>query len=126
MKKLDSSDVIAAFNVNDEATRINESIDYLLNTARDKKNFIEYDQKLSFLEEALSKKEDVVSESKKEVFEKEKNDCIQAIDEAWEKADSTLRMKLTEIKDRLSKKEFSEITVDDDIKYINQLKETIA
>ena len=122
-----AQDVIDVFNIDDATTKLNECVDYLVQNERSGKNFLEYDERLEMLKESLSKREaEVVAESKKDVFEKEKESCIQAIDEAWQKADTNLRMKLTEIKDRLTRKEYSEVTADDDIKYISELKSTIS
>ena len=47
------------------------------------------------------------------------------LDEAWKNADANVRIKLTEMKDRISKKTFSEITVDNDIKYLKELIDTV-
>jgi hypothetical protein len=70
-------------------------------------------------------KKDTVSENKVDVFEHYKTECINTLSEAWENADVAVRMKLTEMKDRISKKMFSELTVDDDIKYMKELIETV-
>ena len=63
--------------------------------------------------------------SSEEVFNECKDECINTIDEAWKTADSDVRFKLTEIKDRVSKKTYSELTVNDDIKYLKELTETV-
>ena len=64
-------------------------------------------------------------ESKEDVFEHYKNECMTSIDEAWKVADVNVRMKLTEMKDRISKKMYSELTADDDIRYMKELIETV-
>ena len=73
----------------------------------------------------MTKKHTETGESKEEMFEHYKNECINTLTEAWENADSAVRIKLTEVKDRISKKSFSELTVDDDIKYMKELIETV-
>jgi hypothetical protein len=70
-------------------------------------------------------KNEVPGESKEDVFEHYKNECINSLNEAWENADANVRIKLTEMKDRVSKKSYSELTVDDDIKYLKELIQTV-
>ena len=80
-------------------------------------------------EKATKKNNDYPEDPIKEerTFNQEKEECIRLIDEAWNKTeDANLRLKLTEMKSSLEKKEFSEITKENDFKFISELKKTLS
>lgn len=114
--------------IDENTHKLHENIEYLSSVSKSVKTVAEYRRRLDEMIECMKISEagEVVTENKKAVFDRKKNDCLTAIDEAWENANGTLRMTLTEIKDRLEKKEFSEVTADEDIKYINELTKTLA
>ena len=104
----------------DEATRkVNDNLETLMWSKRSIKNVA---KRTNSINETINfiTKNDTTSEDKAEVFEQYKTKCINTLSEAWENADAAVRMKLTEMKDRISRKMFSELTVDDDIKYMKE------
>lgn len=121
-------DAYKKISVDEKSHRLHEGIEFLATTERNVKTLAEYKNKVNeavdFMKEyAIAKS---VNEDKKSIFFSKKTECLEAIENAWKTADSSLRLTLTEIRDRLSKKEFSEVTADEDIKYINELKATLA
>lgn len=119
-----------AANKISEKVKVDESIgkmcDNIETLVCGKKTIKNTAARLKSLNEAvdfLSMKEN--NKSKEDVFEHYKTECINSINEAWKGADVSVRMKLTEMKDRISKKMYSELTVDDDIKYMKELIETV-
>lgn len=109
--------------VDEKIKSINENIDVLL---WGKKTIKNAGARINSMNEAVKFLSNInPTESKEDVFESYKNQCIKTIDEAWKESDTTVRMKLTEMKDKLSKKMYSELTADDDIKYMKELIQTI-
>lgn len=122
---------------NDEVIRLYENIDFIASYSKSLKNLVECEQKIKELKGFVSENvkkgskstSENVTESKtaQEVFCEEKEKCIKLIDEAWNQAeDSALKMKLTEMKENLINKEFSEITQENDLKFIEELKNTLS
>lgn len=109
----------------DETTsKINDNLETLMWRKRSIKNVASRANSINETIDFITKN-DAVSENKEEVFEQYKNQCINSINEAWENADTDVKLKLTEIKDRISKKAYSELTVDEDVKYMKELIDTI-
>lgn len=122
---------VTAYNkisVDEKSHKLHESIEFLATTAKSVKTLAEYKQRLietvDYMKSFVDEK--AINEDKRVTFSNEKNACMEAIENAWKTADSNLRLTLTEIKDRLSRKEFSEVTADEDIKYISELRNTLA
>ena len=103
--------------------KVNDNMESLMWGKRSIKNVA---SKTNSINETIKKKKKKsVENNKEDVFEHYKNECISSINEAWESADTNVRLKLTEIKDRISKKSYSELTADDDIKYMMELINTV-
>lgn len=115
--------VSGKIKVNEATEKMCNNIETLVCGKKTIKNTAARLKSLNEAVEFLSKKSN--DESKEDVFEHYKTECINSINEAWEGADVNVRMKLTEMKDRISKKMYSELTVDDDIKYMKELIETV-
>lgn len=113
------SDKIA---VNEGMSKINDSLEILVCGKKSIKNTA---SRLNSINETVNFLSTKNIESKEEVFERFKNECMKSIDEAWEQSDNSVRLKLTEMKDKLSKKEYSELTADEDIKYMKELINTV-
>lgn len=114
-------------SINEASHRLHENIDYLTTTKKSVKTISEFKSRLNetidFMRQNSETKE--INEGKEREFTDAKKSCIEAIEKIWESAEGSLRLTLTEIKDRLSKKEFSEVTANEDIKYIRDLKNTL-
>ena len=109
-------------NVNEGISKINDSLEILVCGKKSIKNTA---SRLNSMNEAVNFLSSGPVESKEDAFKQFKNECIKTIDEVWEHSDVSVRIKLTEMKDKLSKKEYSELTADDDIKYMKELIRTI-
>lgn len=119
-----SPDKISDKVVLDDGTKkVNDNLDILMWGRRTIQNTAARNNSLNETIDFMTRKPS--SDTQENVFENCKNDCINAINEAWEVSDSSVRIKLTEIKDKLSKKQYSELTADDDIKYMKELINTI-
>jgi hypothetical protein len=110
--------------LDETVSRVNDNLETLMWSKRSIKNVANRTNSINETIDFITKK-DTVSENKVDVFEHYKTECINTLSEAWENADAAVRMKLTEMKDRISKKMFSELTADDDIKYMKELIETV-
>ena len=109
--------------LDEETKKLNDNVESLIWSKRNIQNAAVRTNSINETVDFLTKK--LTPESKEKEFEKYKDECIRSIDEAWEQSDSNVRLKLTEVKDKLSKKNFSELTADEDIKYMRELIETI-
>jgi hypothetical protein len=111
--------------IDDQVKKINENLETLMWGKRSVQKTAERTKCINETVDFMMKKDEIPTESKEEVFEHYKNECINSLNEAWENADASVRIKLTEVKDRISKKSYSELTVDDDIKYMKELIDTV-
>ena len=123
MAKINPSKVSKKLSIPEDEHRLNENIAYISGNDKNIKNLNEWNNRYNEIISYKTKKNDELNESK---FKEEKTRCIEAIDKAWEIADSELRIKLTEMKDRLTKKEFSSVTAEEDIKTIIELRKTVG
>lgn len=122
LNKVNPVKISEKINVNEGISKINDSLEILVCGKKSIKNTA---SRLNSINEAVNFLSNKTGESKEDAFEQCKTECIKSIDEAWEQSDSAVRLKLTEMKDKLSKKEYSELTVDEDIKYMKELINTI-
>lgn len=111
-------------NIGESVAKVNDNIEALMWGRRSIKNVASLTNSINETIDFITKKTGE-SENKEEVFEQYKVECMNLLDEAWKNADANVRIKLTEMKDRISKKTFSEITVDNDIKYLKELIDTV-
>lgn len=111
--------------LDEETKKINDNLETLMWGKKTVQKTAERTKCINETVDFMTKKNEVPAESKEDVFEHYKNECINSLNEAWENADASVRIKLTEIKDRVSKKSYSELTVDDDIKYMKELINTV-
>ena len=124
LKSVSPDKVYEKLDIDESVARVNDNIETLMWGKRSIKNVATMTNSINETIDFITKKP-VTEENKAEVFEQYKTECINTLTEAWENADAAVRMKLTEMKDRISNKMFSELTVDDDIKYMKELIETV-
>ena len=122
LPKVNPVKISEKITVNEGISKINDSLEILVCGKKSIKNTA---SRLKSINETVNFLSNKVSESKEDMFEQCKNECIKSIDEAWEQSDNSIRLKLTEVKDKLSKKEYSELTADEDIKYMKELINTV-
>ena len=122
LSKVNPVKISEKITVNEGISKINDSLEILVCGKKSIKNTA---SRLKSINETVNFLSNKVSESKEDMFEQCKNECIKSIDEAWEQSDNSIRLKLTEMKDKLSKKEYSELTADEDIKYMKELINTV-
>ena len=127
INKIEPSKISEKVQINEETTKVNENIENLLYGRVSMQNVGAIAKSLNETVDFMSKhrNEVVEVENSESVFESCKQECMQTIDEAWEVSDSDVRLKLTEVKDKLSKKQFSEVTAENDIKYMKELIQTL-
>ena len=102
ISKVNPSKISEKLSVNEGIAKINDSLEILVCGRKTIKNTA---SRLNSVNEAVNFLSKKVEESKEDVFEQCKNECIKSIDEAWEQSDNAIRLKLTEMKDKLAKKE---------------------
>ncbi len=127
IKKVEPGKIAEKVQINEETTKVNENIENLLygrvsmqnvgNIAKSLNETVDFMKRGNVTEEKHANNE--------ELFDTYKEECLKTIDEAWESSESDVRLKLTEVKDKLSKKEYSEVTADNDIKYMQELIQTL-
>lgn len=122
ISKVNANKISEKLVVNEGIAKMNDSLEILMCGKKSIKNTA---SRLNSVNEAVNFLTKNAGESKEDAFEQCKTECIKSIDEAWEQSDSAIRLKLTEMKDKLSKKEYSELTADEDIKYMKELINTI-
>lgn len=127
LKSFKPEDISNKITLDESIERINNNLDTIMWGKRKVGNAAERVKSMNeTIDYMASRKNTETTNSRDdEVFEECKNECINALDEAWKHSEGNVRMKLTEIKDKVSKKMFSELTVKDDIKYMRELIETI-
>lgn len=125
IKSVDPLKISEKVVLDEDIEKLNNNLEALMWNKRSVKRVAERTRMVNETVDFMTKKRTETGESKEEMFEHYKNECINTLTEAWENADSAVRIKLTEVKDRISKKSFSELTVDDDIKYMKELIETV-
>lgn len=123
VSKISPAKVSEKLKISEDEHTLNENIDYIATTAKTVKNLVEWNNRYAQVVDYKKKLGDEINEAK---FNDEKDLCIEAINKAWETADSDLRIKLTEMKDRLEKKEFSSVTAEEDIRTIIELRKTVG
>ena len=123
VRKVAPGKIVEKIQLDETIERLNDSIEVLTWDRKKLQNAAAMTRSLNETVEFLSRKLD--NKTKETEFEDCKNLCLKTIDEAWEQSDSNVRIKLTEVKDKLSKKMYSEVTADEDIKYMRQLIDTI-
>ena len=124
IKSVDPTKISKKVALDEDIEKLNNNIETMLWGKKSVQRVAERARVMNETVDFLKKREHC-DESKEEMFEHYKNECINTLTEAWENADSAVRIKLTEMKDRISKKSFSELTADDDIKYMKELIETV-
>ncbi len=124
LKNVSPIKIYEKIDIDEETRRINDNIETLLWGDRSIKNAANRTNSINEAIDFITRKQ-TVTESREDVFEEYKEKCITSINEAWETADAAVRIKLTEIRERISKKEYSELTADNDIKYMKELIETV-
>lgn len=123
ISKVAPAKISGKLTVSEDEHALNENIDYIATNSKSVKNLIEWNRRYAQVVDYKKRIGDEINEAK---FNNEKGLCIEAINKAWEVADSDLRMKLTEMKDRLEKKEFSSVTAEEDIRTIIELRKTLG
>lgn len=123
LKKVSPVNIYEKVVLDEETKKINDNLELLVWGKKSVKNAGKRTDSVNETINFMSRNS--AGESKEEAFEKCKKECIDSITEAWEHADSSVRIKLTEVKEKLSKKMYSELTADDDIKYMKELTKTI-
>ena len=123
LKKVSPVNIYEKVVLDEETKKINDNLELLVWGKKTVKNAGKRTESVNETVNFMSKSTN--EKSKEDVFEECKNECINTITEAWEHADANVRLKLTEVKDRLSKKMYSELTAEDDIKYMKELMNTI-
>ena len=123
INKISPEKISGSVVLDEDTKKVNDNLDVLMWGRRTIQNTAARNNSIKETIDFMNRKPS--SDSQETVFENCKNDCINAINEAWEASDSNVRIKLTEIKDKLSKKQYSEITANDDIKYMRELINTI-
>ena len=128
INNIDPEKISDRIALDEETVKINENIENLLYGRVSMQNVGNIAKSLNETVDFMlgnHKAAETSKDTKKETFETCKKECIDTIDEAWAASDSDVRLRLTEIKEKLSKKQFSELTADEDIKYIKELTQTI-
>lgn len=124
MSGVNPSVISEKVKLDEETRRVNDNLETIMWGRKSIQNAIERTRSINETVDFMSRqKNDAVS--KESEFEECKNECIKTIDEAWEHSDVNIRLKLTEVKEKLSKKAYSELTADDDIKYMKELIDTV-
>lgn len=123
LKKVSPVNIYEKVVLDEEVKKINDNLELLVWEKKTVKNAGKRTESLKETVDFMSN--DKKGKTQEDVFEECKKECIDTISEAWEHADANVRLKLTEVKDRLSKKMYSELTAEDDIKYMKELMQTI-
>ena len=123
ISRLNPSKIYGKLLVNEGVAKVNDSLEILMCSKKSIKNTA---SRMNSVNEAVNFLSNSAVESKEDEFKSLKDECINTIDEAWEHHSAVeVRLRLTEMKDKLVKKEYSELTADDDIKYMKELISTI-
>lgn len=123
LRKVSPVNIYEKVVLDEETKKINDNLELLVWEKKTVKNAGKRTESINETVDFMSKSKQ--GKSQEDVFEECKKECINTISEAWEHADANVRLKLTEVKDRLSKKMYSELTAEDDIKYMKELMQTI-